>query len=272
MTNDTAQKLAASLTAESTELIPFLPYLLQDFNELGSSPAVMIDLLERHAAFGRQIAAPAKVLDLACGKGTVSVAVAAKFQVKVKGVDLLPDFLEASAKLAAKRSVADLCEFAFADVNEAVQTERGYDCVIFGAAGNILGNPAEMLAKLKTVIKPGGLILIDEGFLPDGGSQADVCYDNYELLTESKWHELFAEAGLELLETVPDSEKNENADTAMGMAYITTRANELIKKHPDKRELFEGYIQSQQNEYDDIDNNITCVTWILRKYGNLPPG
>ena len=49
------------------------------------------------------------------------------------------------------------------------------------------------------------------------------------------------------------------------MAAITARANELIKKHPDKKEIFEGYIRSQQNEYDDIDDSLVAVTWILKK-------
>jgi len=35
------EKLAKSLTAESVELIPYLPYLLQDLWELGSSPPDM---------------------------------------------------------------------------------------------------------------------------------------------------------------------------------------------------------------------------------------
>lgn len=37
------EKLAKSLTAESTELIPYLPYLLQDLWELGSSPKDIIE-------------------------------------------------------------------------------------------------------------------------------------------------------------------------------------------------------------------------------------
>jgi len=49
------------------------------------------------------------------------------------------------------------------------------------------------------------------------------------------------------------------------MELITKRANELILKHPDKKEMFEGYIKSQQDEYDDIDNSISTVTWILKK-------
>ena len=261
MTTDTEQKLAASLTAESTELIPFLSYLLQDFTELGSSQTTMVKLLEKYASINETFT----VLDLACGKGNVSVAIAEKFNVKVKGVDLLPDFVIAAINLATRHDLAHLCSFAVGDVNEAIKTEQGYDCVIFGAAGNILGNPAEMLIKLKNTIKPGGLILIDEGFLPEDATQEILQYNNYEMLTEKQWHTLFAESGLQLLETENADNQADVADAVTGMANITIRANELIAKHPNKRALFESYIQSQQNEYDDIDNNIICVTWILKK-------
>ena len=43
--SDVEEKLAKSLTAESVELIPYLPYLLQDLWELGSSPKDMIHLI-----------------------------------------------------------------------------------------------------------------------------------------------------------------------------------------------------------------------------------
>jgi len=54
-------------------------------------------------------------------------------------------------------------------------------------------------------------------------------------------------------------------DADSGLAAITARANELMEKHPDKKALFEGYVRNQQDEYDDIDNSLVCVTWVLRK-------
>ncbi|MEW5953106.1 MAG: hypothetical protein AB1815_05035 [Bacillota bacterium] len=65
------EKLAKSLTAESTRLIPFLPYLLQDLWELGSSPKDIIDMASKHINI--YISNKTKVLDLACGKGAVSI-------------------------------------------------------------------------------------------------------------------------------------------------------------------------------------------------------
>ena len=261
MTRETEQKLAGSLTAETTELIPYLPYLLQDFWELGSDPGVMADLISKHIS----ISAGTRVLDLACGKGAVSVKIAQRLQIKVKGVDMLPDFIEVAKQKVTEHGAQALCDFTVGDINEAVKTERDYDCVIFGAAGNVLGRPAETLDKLKAVIKPGGCILIDEGYLPDDGKQDDIRYNNYDLLTESQWTVLFKDAGLELLETVAGSDDPENPDSDTGMAFTIARVNELIEKYPDKKAIFEGYVRSQQNEYDDMDSSIECVTWILRK-------
>ena len=92
-------------------------------------------------------------------------------------------------------------------------------------------------------------------------------YSNYEYLTEKQWSALFSEAGLALLDAVSgaDAANANNPDSNEGMAFITARANELIDKHPDMKDIFEGYIQSQQNEYDDIDGRLVCVTWMLRK-------
>ena len=263
MNKKTEEKLAGSLTAETTELIPFLPYLLQDFWELGSDPAAMAELIKRHVAVSENTTA----LDLACGKGAVSVGIAQKLQIKVKGVDLIPEFIDIAAQKAKEHGVAGLCDFTVGDVNEAVATEKDYDIVVLGAAGNVLGNPSETLRKLKRTVKTGGHILIDESYLKDDGKPEDIKYGNYEYLTGKQWAELFAESGLEPVETVlaSDLEPSENLDGVSGMAAITKRANELAEKHPDKKAMFEGYIRSQRNEYDDIDTRLENVVWALRK-------
>ena len=225
-TNVTEEKLACSLTAETTELVPFLPYLLQDFWELGSDPDIMTELISKHI----NISDSTRILDLACGKGAVSVKVAHKLRIKINGIDIIPAFIEFAIEKAKEWNVDSLCEFEVRDINAAVSTERGYDCVIFGAVGNVLGNPAETLEKLKSTIKTGGYILIDEAYLPDNGKQEDLNYDNYELLSKQQWTNLFAEMGLELVETVSgdDFADMSNPDSDEGMAFIIARANELI--------------------------------------------
>ena len=261
MTTKTKEKLAASLSADTTELLPFLPYLLQDFWELGSDPTVMTNLIKKYV----DISDKTKILDLACGKGAVSVKVAQKLKVKVKGIDLTPEFIEYAEDKAKEFNVDDLCEFLIADINDAVKTETDYDCVVFGAAGlNVLGGIKEALVKLKATVKTGGYILIEEGYIPEDGSREDIKYNAEAYFPLQHWLDLFKETGLELVET--DSGHSEgNLDSQTGLSAITKRANELIKKYPDKKAIFEGYISNQQNEYNDIDNSLVCVTWCLKK-------
>ena len=262
MTSEIEERLACSLTgAKLTEIIPFLSYLLQDFWELGSDPAVMAELIDKHIRTPEN----ARILDLGCGKGAVSVKIAQKLRAKVKGIDLIPEFIKFAAQKANEFNVDNLCEFAIGDINEAVKTETEYDCVVFGAVGNVLGSPAETLNKLKATIREGGYILMEEAYLPDGGNRENLKYD-YEYLTERQWVALFKEAGLELVETASgDGVGTGSLDNNSGMAAITARANELIDKHPNMKEVFEGYVRNQQNEYDDIENSLVCVTWVLKK-------
>lgn len=72
MKHETEEKLARSLTAETTALLPYLPYLLQDLWELGSSPKTMTGLIKQHIPLSEKTT----LLDLACGKGAVAINIA----------------------------------------------------------------------------------------------------------------------------------------------------------------------------------------------------
>ena len=258
MNNEIKEKLALSLTAETTELLPFLPYLLQDFWELGSSPQQIISLIKKHIPLNSNL----RILDLACGKGAVSIHIAKALNIKVDGYDLLPEFIEYATQKAIEHGVDDLCSFYVADINEIVFTAPGYDCVIFGAAGNVLGNPLETLCKLKQTIKPNGFIIIDESYIPDGCNNETMLYQNYEYLLRHEWLNLFQECNLELIEEIISD--SDEYDTEKEMTAIIKRANELTVVHPNHKELFDSYVQSQRNEYSDIEQSLMNATWILR--------
>ena len=61
------QAIAASMDAEP-ELIPFLPRLFVDLEDLGARADHVLEILRR-----AEFAAGSKVLDLGCGKGAVAV-------------------------------------------------------------------------------------------------------------------------------------------------------------------------------------------------------
>jgi ubiquinone/menaquinone biosynthesis C-methylase UbiE len=201
-------------------------------------------------------------LDIACGKGAVSINIAKNLNVNVYGFDLIPDFIEYANQKAKELKIDSLCHFLVGDANEIVNTEKNYDCVIFGAAGNILGTPQETLNKLSKIVKSKRYILIDEAYLSDGSSNREIKYNNYEYLTHKQWMNLFEGSGLKLVEELPNSGEYDND---FDNKSIALRAHELIAKYPEKREIFEGYICSQLNECEDLKNNVVAVTWMLQK-------
>lgn len=259
MNQETAEKLAGSLTFAGTEILPFLPYLLQDLWELGSDPVQMARLIGKHIDLSQDT----KILDLACGKGAVSVEIAQRLHVRVKGIDIMPEFIEYAVKKAQEAHVRELCHFVVGDINEAVIQEKDYDCVILGAVGkDVLDGAKETLRKLKATLKPGGYILMDDTYLSDIQKQENVKYKNYEHVTKNEWLALFEELEVTLIKIIPNEE---TPDYSSEMAVIEVRAHELIRQYPEKREMFEDYVRSQWNECDDLENNVTSAVFMLKK-------
>lgn len=247
------EKLAKSLTAETVELIPYLPYLLQDLWELGSSPRDILELITKHL----QVSEKTRVLDLACGKGAVSVNLAKELGCMVKGIDLLPEFIDFAINKAQEFGVGDLCQFVVGDITAAVQTEKGYDITILGAVGDVLGTPEETIRKLKKTIKPKGYILIDDAYGKQGVDDGYCSREEWLLLFEKMEVRLIAE------KTADEDELLDLNREQQG--FIVKRANELKEKYPEKAGLFAGYIQSQQAECDLLENDILGVTMLLQR-------
>lgn len=255
MDKDTAQKLAQSLTADSADIIPFLPYLLQDLWELGSSAAEMLALLRQHVTVSPGFAA----LDLGCGKGAVSVALASQLGVRCRGIDIMDDFIRTAKQKAAECGVSHLCEFVAGNIINAVGSEQGYDLVIYGAVGDVLGTRAEILHAIKSAVRPGGYILLDDAYRPD--DVENPLSGEYPTLAE--WHTLIESAGLSLIALSEAPERPE--DDARDFELIRNRARELSDAYPQHREMFERYVQNQRNEYDDLAERIVGVVFLLQK-------
>ena len=224
MSNDnTNEKLAKSLTADTTDIIPFLPYLLQDLWELGSSGQEMRELLQRHVP----VTAGFTALDLGCGKGAVSVTLAKGLGIRCKGIDLIGDFINEAREKAIEHGVDGLCEFAVGDIKQAVLHEQNYDLVIFGAVGDVLGDRPETIRALMSAIRPGGYILLDDGYLSADGDCA-LLFDG-EYPTFDEWRAMFEKGGLQLIAYSPAEDRpNDDRD----FECISQRAQELITEYP----------------------------------------
>ncbi|MGI6084953.1 MAG: class I SAM-dependent methyltransferase [Acetivibrionales bacterium] len=246
------EKLAKSLTAESIDLIPYLPYLLQDLWELGSSPKDIQDMINKHI----NVSEATRVLDLACGKGAVSVHLASKFGCMIKGIDIMPEFIDFAVHKAQEFGVGKLCEFTVGDITESVKTEKDYDIVILGAVGDVLGNAEETITLLKGTVKKGGYIIIDDAYGKDE--------TNTKYLIKEQWLAIFRKTGVILIDEMIIEDDELAGINNEQQELIIKRANELKEKLPEKAHLFDGYIRSQKAECDELENEISGVTLLLQ--------
>jgi SAM-dependent methyltransferase len=123
------------------------------------SPAAWRDLLLEHLP-----PAPARVADLGCGTGTLSVLLAEE-GYDVTGVDLSPEMvMRARAKAAGHTAT-----FAVGDAAEPDLPTGSFDVVLSRHVLWALPDPAAGLARWVELLAPGGRLLLVEGRWFTGG-------------------------------------------------------------------------------------------------------
>ncbi|MEV6303986.1 class I SAM-dependent methyltransferase [Actinoplanes sp. NPDC051861] len=108
----------------------------------------------------------AAVLDLGCGMGYSSVALAVAYpSITVRGVDLDPDSIAAARSVAAAAGVADRVSFAVGDAAGALS--GSYDLVTIFEALHDMGDPVGVLRAARGVLAPGGSVFIADERVAD---------------------------------------------------------------------------------------------------------
>jgi SAM-dependent methyltransferase len=150
------------------KLIKYLPYILQDVWEMGSSSEEIIDTIKKH----RQNYTGLSILDLGSGKGAVSIKVALKLGCKCFGIDGIKEFVVFSNKKSNEYSVNNICTFETNDIRTRIKTLGKFDIIILGAIGPVLGDYFSTLSQLAPHLNNNGLVLIGDAYV-EAGSDTD---------------------------------------------------------------------------------------------------
>lgn len=255
MTGNIEACIAWSMETE-VRLLPLLPDLLADLRELGTSAEQVVSALSSAG-----VKAESSVLDLGCGKGAVAVALAERLRLRVEGIDAVSSFVEAARELAAERGVGSACTFRRGDIRSTLGQQRQYDVVLLLSVGPIAGSLRETLAGLRTLVRPGGHIVIDDGFLAEGVAQLPK-YDGYANRTETL-RQLTSFGDL-LVCTVECSAEETRSVNEKNTAAIRKRAHALREKHRDLAELLDEYVARQERETRTLGTDLICALWVLR--------
>ncbi|MFC7527480.1 class I SAM-dependent methyltransferase [Actinoplanes sp. GCM10030250] len=111
-------------------------------------------------------AAGARVLDLGCGTGYSSVAMALAYPaITVRGVDLDEDSVAAARQVAASAGVADRVSFVTGDA--AGPLDGAFDLVTIFEALHDMGDPVGVLRQARAVLGPSGSVFVADERVAD---------------------------------------------------------------------------------------------------------
>ncbi len=257
MSDNPQQSVADSLEVDK-KLLPYMSYLLQDLWALGSSVDQILDL------FSTLPLSPgaARVLDLGCGKGAVSVQIAAKFGFHIVGVDALPEFLKDAHKKSSEYQVSDLCIFIEQDILTYVIDEHDFDAVILASLGGIFGSNRNTIKKLRTQVRPGGYIVIDDGYLKRREVLSRKGYGHYR--NHEKTVEELTMFKDRLLTEISTTEVSIKINDEF-LKAIENRSIELVAQYPELEKDINSYLDVQRKECDILNSELEGMIWVLKK-------
>jgi len=250
------ESIAAAMDAQQdTAIIPFLPYIFQDFWELGTPPGFVIDLIQKHCENYPHL----HVLDLGCGKGAVSITIASALKCHCYGIDAIPEFIDIAKQKAAQYGVDQLCRFDAGDIRLKIKELGKLDIIILGATGAIFDDYYTALTVLSKHLSDKGMIIIEEAYIDDMST-----FQHPPYLFRKDLLKQFEQAGMELVDEIP-CDYGEIADMNHEMENISRRCHELKAKYPELSALFDNYVQNQATENDILDNALLGSTMVLKK-------
>lgn len=127
-----------------------------------------------------------RVADVACGTGWSSISIARQFpDAVVDGVDVDPHSISLAKRHAAEAGVQDRVGFLLADAASSEGAGR-YDLVTIFEAVHDMSNPVEVLDTARTLLAPGGAVLVAEERVAEAftapGDSTETMYYAYSVI------------------------------------------------------------------------------------------
>lgn len=256
MTSSLDESVAQAMEVD-VRLLPLLPELLTDLWEFGPSAEQVVTALE---SVGMEPGS--EVLDLACGKGAVAVALAEQLGARVEGIDAFQPFLQAAQALAAERGVSDRCRFEQADIRNRLGQEGHFDAALLLSVGPVLGDYEQTMAGLRSLVLAGGYIVIEDGFWADVVAHRPSA-GGYAGHSETL-RQLTACRDVVALEVICPREQALSVNQR-NTDLIRQRASLVRASHPAFGQLIDEYVARQERETRILGTEVLCATWVLRR-------
>ena len=256
MISSVEKSVVVALDGTDSNLFPYLPYILQDLWELGTSPEVVLNLVKKHTTNQSNL----KVLDLGCGKGAVSIKLAKELNCQCHGIDAVKAFIDEAKNKAKEFNVEEYCSFERNDIRVRIRDLKGYDIIVLGAIGPVFGDYYSTLTKLSKCIEAAGLIIIDDGYIDDESEYSHPSMEKRSVILKQ-----MSDAGMKLVDEIIINKDELKESDAHMYRNLKKRCQELIEIHPDKRNFFVDYVKNQEEENEVLETKLICSTMLIGK-------
>jgi len=246
------QAVASSVDAPAA-LVPVLSELFVGVPSLGSSPRTIVRILEMAGVRAGQ-----RVLELACGKGTLAVMMARRLGVRVDAIDGHAPFVE-HARLAAERAgVAERVTFSVGDVRRG--GARGtYDAALM--IGLLQIETAARLLRRRT--RSGGVYVVDDCFLDP----------TYTRRSNETWDVPTKRECESLIESLGDRVEHVVVPSPSAMRALNTRLYERIARNvrrvgfdrPKLRPALREFLRRQREANRLLGGVLRPAVWVVRR-------
>jgi SAM-dependent methyltransferase len=135
-----------------------------------ASPVVSGEAMLRPLVEAAGTAGAGDVLDLACGPGIVTVALAPTAR-SVTAFDLTPEMLARTEARAAAAGLANVTTRR-GDAEHLPFADAAFDCVVTRLSIHHFTDPAAVLAEVRRVMKPGGRLVVSDIVSADDAANA----------------------------------------------------------------------------------------------------
>ncbi len=184
----------------------------------------------------------------------MSVKLARELGCRCLGLDAVEGFIAFAEAKADEAGVGRLCRFEVADIRDRIGVLGRFDVVVLGAIGPVLGDYRATLAALEPHLTEDGLVIIDDGYLPD-----DSAVTHPQILKRGDMRRQIAAAGMRIVEEVPVPAGELERLNATLFRALEQRCAELAVRHPELKDVFEGYVRRQVEENAFLEGDVVCV-------------
>jgi len=245
--------IASSLDAPAG-LAPFLDRVFAPLDSLGAMPRRSAVLLGPFVRAGRHT----RVLDAACGKGAVGIALAKQAGCRVFGFDAYPPFI-AAARLAAERAgIGPIYRFECDTAESFFARPHRFDI----AAMLNLWPVARAARAMHSAVRPGGVYLIDDATLDASHTDARR-FDSAPTPEEAaRTIEGTGDTVLRVFRPTPSMIARQNASL---YRRIETAASALAAEHPKLRGAIRELLSRQKRSNVILVGPLRPTMWVVRR-------